>query len=240
MPNWVYNSVSLSGNSDDIAKVKEQLNRAYERPYDEWDAETKSFKEVIATFSNPVFSFWNIIAPTDLDTYRKQPDYSIPLNQALRFESDDWYSWNIRNWGTKWDVALFDDEKYPETELIHEENEHIIYRLNTAWSPPIPALEKLSEQYPELTIDLEYEEETGWGGEMVFKNGKIVSQLDYETRCRDCDALNTMEYCENDCGEICSSCKWLGEADLECVAECDIHKIYLTKEFVPDYRLEKA
>jgi len=45
-----------------------------------------------------------------------------------------------------------------------------------------------------------------------------------------------MEYCENDCGEICSECNYLGEADLECVAECDTHKVYLDDEHVPEYR----
>jgi hypothetical protein len=49
-----------------------------------------------------------------------------------------------------------------------------------------------------------------------------------------------LEFCE-DCGnEVCSSCNWLGEADLDAVAECQTHKIYLDTDKVPDYRKAEA
>jgi hypothetical protein len=32
----------------------------------------------------------------------------------------------------------------------------------------------------------------------------------------------------------------MGEADLECVAECEDHKIYLDDEHVPEYRKVEA
>ena len=50
----------------------------------------------------------------------------------------------------------------------------------------------------------------------------------------DCDSLDTLEYCDNDCGQICSECNYMGEADLDQVAECEDHKIYLDN--VPEYR----
>jgi hypothetical protein len=99
----------------------------------------------------------------------------------------------------------------------------------------LPALFKLSEQYPELLFTHSYQEETGWGGEMEILRGEIISESEYDSQCRDCDATDCMEYCENGCGEICSVCHWLGEADLEDVAECDDHKIYLETK-VPEYR----
>jgi hypothetical protein len=69
-----------------------------------------------------------------------------------------------------------------------------------------------------------YEEETGWGGEANIQDGSYEEIESYENKCRDCDEVNTMEYCENDCGEICSSCNYLGEADMECVKECEVHR----------------
>jgi len=127
----------------------------------------------------------------------------------------------------------------PDTELYEDTDNSLGYKFNTAWSPPIEAITKLSEQYPSLEMNLSYEEETGWGGEVTLLNGFITTVEEYDNKCRDCDSLNTLEYCENDCGEICSACNYMGEADLDCVADCDVHKIYLTEEFVPDYRLEK-
>ena len=149
-------------------------------------------------------------------------------------------NWNVRNWGTKWDVAVRHGDDYPETELMEEDKTFLAYRFNTAWSPPIEAITKLSEQYPDLDFELSYEEETGWGGLLQFEAGNINEIETYENKCRDCDSNNTMEYCENDCGEICSECNYMGEADLDCVAECDTHKVYLDDDHVPDYRKENA
>jgi hypothetical protein len=101
------------------------------------------------------------------------------------------------------------------------------------------ALSKLSAQYPTLLFTLSYEEETGWGGECEFLRGEVISESEYDNMCRDCDATDQMEYCDNECGEICSNCNWLGEADLEAVAECQTHKIYLDTK-VPEYRKAEA
>jgi hypothetical protein len=70
---------------------------------------------------------------------------------------------------------------------------------------------------------------------MEFLRGEIISESEYESMCRDCDSVNTMEYCENECGELCHSCHWLGNADLDAVKECEYHKEYLETK-VPDYR----
>ena len=66
------------------------------------------------------------------------------------------------------------------------------YRFNTAWSPPVPAIIKLSEQYPDLDFNLYYQEETGWGGETQFKNGFITNDENYESKCMDGDSLDTL------------------------------------------------
>ncbi len=68
---------------------------------------------------------------------------------------------------------------------------------------------------------------------------EVISESEYDNMCRDCESTNTMEYCESDCGEICSSCNWLGEADLEAVKECQTHKVYLETK-VPEYRKAEA
>lgn len=186
-------------------------------------------------YSNPMFAFWNIVKPTDLDTYfGKQPKYDP--DKPIAFDSDHWYDWNVRNWGTKWDVANKDaDSPYNDTTMEQTDNA-VIYNFNTAWSPPMPAIIALSSQYPELVFHLFYEEETGWGGDVKIMNGFILSEQSYDNQCRDCDSINCMEYCDNDCGEICNQCHYLGEADLDCVAACDIHKVYLDSHHVPEYR----
>jgi hypothetical protein len=92
---------------------------------------------------------------------------------------------------------------------------------------------------PNSLLTLSFEEETGWGGEYEILRGNVTELEEYDNKCRDCDEINTLEYCDNDCGEICNACHYMGEADLELVAECEEHKQYLTEEFVPEYRRDK-
>jgi hypothetical protein len=242
MPNWCFNYLTIEGNEQDIAKVKAQLNKPFTKTHDQWNMETGQMELTETTYSNPVFAFHNIYNHTQAgisdEEYMKQPDHTLPMAEQLQFSGKCWYDFNVREWGTKWDVAVRDGEDYPETELHTEDDwsTSLTYKFNTAWSPPAPAVEKLSAQYPELVFTLSFQEETGWGGEIVFTNGQGTETESYENKCMECDSTNTMEYCDNDCGEICSECNYMGEADLDIVADCEYHKIYLDEEHVPEYR----
>ena len=244
MPNWCYNYLDISGDETLIADIKRQLNKPFAKDHDSWNPATGQMEVSQTTYSSPVFAFHNIYnhrqdGISD-EEYIKQPDHNMPLEEALMFKGNHWYDWNVRNWGTKWDVAVRDGEEYPDTELYEESTTVLGYKFNTAWSPPTEAITKLSEQYPSLEMNLSYEEETGWGGSINFNNGIATEEESYENKCRDCDSLNTLEYCENDCGEICNECHYMGEADLDCVSDCEIHKVYLDKEHLPEHRLDNV
>ena len=240
MPNWVYNGLTIEGKPESVKALMEQLNQPFKMVHDHWNMETMSQEKKLTTYSNPVFAFWNIIITTDMEAYWAEP--AKREGGQIAFDSDHWYDWNIRNWGTKWDVAVSNDDKYPDTNMedtVNGENHVVHYNFNTAWSRPLPVLFKLSEQYPDLLFTHSYEEETGWGGEMEILRGVPISESEYDNMCRDCDATNQMEYCEECENEICGNCHWLGEADLEAVAECEDHKIYLDTK-VPEYRKVEA
>jgi hypothetical protein len=237
MPNWVFNSLAIEAIDTDpeqINKLISQLNTPFVRNSENWDMETNQMLFKDYSYSSPVFAFWNIIKPTDMETYQLQKDPKHD-DSIIDFQGNNWYDWNVRNWGTKWDVAVGDEDKYPDTTMEQAQGS-VIYSFNTAWSPPTPAITTLSEQYPDLVFHLFYQEETGWGGDMQVMGGVVIREQTYDSKCRDCDATDCMEYCDNDCGEICNECHYLGEADLDAVSECEIHKAYLDEEHVPEYR----
>jgi hypothetical protein len=127
----------------------------------------------------------------------------------MQFKTNDWYSFNVREWGTKWDVAISDDNKYPTTnmeEAANGENYVVHYNFETAWSRPMEALIKLSAQYPTLLFTLSYEEETGWGGEMEILRGEVISESEYDNMCRECEGTDCMEYNEEKEAEVCQKC----------------------------------
>ena len=245
MPNWVYNGLTIEGNPDQVKSLIKQMNKPFVQSIKPNGDLAYSVTE--RKYVNPIFAFHNIYSYIDHgvsdEVYHSQPPHNPDSSFAdwIKFESNDWYNFNNREWGVKWDVAVAEDDKYSNTSIQESENGEnyvVYYNFETAWSRPVPALQKLSTQYPTLLFTLSYEEETGWGGEMEILRGEIISESEYDSMCRDCDATDTLEYCENECGEICSECHWLGEADLEAVAECQTHKIYL--ENIPEYRKVEA
>mgnify|MGYP006267245003 FL=1 len=189
MPNWVYNTLQIEGDAETIQKVKAQLNKSYQ--YEVTDFLTN--EKTVALYSNPIISFWNIVQP---------PEEKLHLYHAVSDNTADktwgWYGWNNTNWGTKWDIGVRDDEKYPDTELLEETDKSLLYKFHTAWSPPLPAIEQLSLQYPELEMTLEYEEEQGWGGEIFWDStgSTIVREWDIPNSHADYKALDKECECE--------------------------------------------
>ena len=78
----------------------------------------------------------------------------IPMPKSLKESSKeneekyghtDWYGWCNENWGTKWNSS--------DTAYVEQNNTAKIY-FNTAWSPPIPIIDKLINKYPLLNFEL--------------------------------------------------------------------------------------
>ena len=190
MPNWVFNSLVVSGDSVSLDKMREQLNQPITKHFTDhkWNEETKTLEEFPSqqVYSNPVFAFWNVIAPTNLDAYYGNETEKVSLDNfkedfdnALA-KDESWYWWNVRNWGTKWDVAVSDDNQYPDTTLEVTEEGALMYHFNTAWSPVEEVISRLSEMYPSLDFDYEFEEEQGWGGSIMFRNGEVIEASSYD------------------------------------------------------------
>ena len=149
----------------------------------------------------------------------------------------DWYSWRIENWGTKWnasDVGIANENSWEEGVA------HLWFE--TAWSPPVPVLEKLSKDNPKVTITHKFVEEgMGFYGTYEYNKGKyeVVEEDnfndntpcevyyrykgdDYHHYCRECE--ETFD-CDGEPSKVCPECEaslnetdkelWEGEED-EC------------------------
>ena len=211
MPNWVYNGLTIEGNPEQVKALITQMNKPFIysiTPVGDLSYDVKQTKYV-----NPIFAFHNIYNYRDHgvtdEQYHSQPPRATDFSEAMKFETNDWYNFNVREWGTKWDVAVSEDDKHPDTymeEAENGENYVVYYNFNTAWSRPLPALQKLSAQYPNLLMTLSYEEETGWGGEMEFLRGEVISESEYDNKCRDCDETDCLIYNDDKGVEVCMKC----------------------------------
>jgi len=243
MPNWVFNSLIVSGEESELNKMVAQLNQPFEKhfPESKFNQEIKEWEHfpAVQVYDNPVFAFWNIVKPTDLDAYYERDvlkgNVNIKINEDGKMDNDsfmqefvrsmrddqDWYHWNCRNWGTKWDVAVVNGDEYPNTTKTITDEGDVMYHFQTAWSPVGEVLLKLSEMYPNLNFDYEYEEEQGWGGTCTFLGGEEIesdqwdipmSHSDYKDRDKECPCeYDDIEYAYKDCPVDTTGYQWNDE-----------------------------
>ena len=188
MPNWVFNSLHIEGSAEDVQKVKEQLNAPYTRNYSDSGE---------VSFSNPIFSFWNIVRPPADKIEEYEGIHGWADGKATGETEYNWYNFNNREWGTKWDVAISDETKFPETSISEISDTQVSYNFQTAWSPALPAIEALSLQHPNLQITLEYEEEQGWGGEIYWDStgSSVVKEWDVPDSHADFTERDNLDGC---------------------------------------------
>lgn len=164
MPNWVYNSVSVSGTKETIEAFYDKATAPHPDTFD------KETGKVVYT-ENPEFSFWNFVAPpkeaVESGEYFGTHGWSDGKKQGDT--STNWYNWNNENWNTKWDAC----DTHSETTINKDGSADISITYNTAWSIPEPVMTAMVEQHPELTFSFSCEEEQGWGAEYSGTDGEL-------------------------------------------------------------------
>lgn len=87
-------------------------------------------------------------------------------------KGNDWYEWNIANWGTKWELRK--EEGIEFVSKFDENGTSSECFFGTAWAPPVPWAITVSKLFPDLTIRLWYDEPgSGFSGLTEIKNGEV-------------------------------------------------------------------
>ena len=83
-----------------------------------------------------------------------------------KYGATNWYDWCNFNWGTKWGCYEFgiDDD---------------VIQFTSAWCPiGENIIEMFAKDFPSFHYD--YEEETGWGAEFDYEDGKCIFSQQYD------------------------------------------------------------
>lgn len=166
MPNFIHCTLLMKGQKQDIQKVKASISSTDETrktiPFD--------FNKVI-----PMPKELDISLHSDAELLYKRDYLLKPLanfeykrlreltseelssmsilaeqyhNNKQKYGHIAWYSWSVKNWGTKWNASFDEYElKKSKGNVIH---------FTTAWDPPIPVLNTLACLYPNISFTLEY------------------------------------------------------------------------------------
>lgn len=176
MPNWVRNNVTFSGNEEVIERMMNEIKGEREDQHIDFNKIAPIPKELEGTRSPTLIISQEEydkqeerIAKNELTEGEQIFGISRGITQEMaddfkqRFGFTDWYGWQNYNWGTKWNacdsIELGDGIEF-----------------NTAWSTPFELLVKLSEKYPEVTINVRYaDEDFGYNvGEYTLLNGEEI------------------------------------------------------------------
>lgn len=105
----------------------------------------------------------------DLNKIIPQPDDIFQGSFNEDYGGRDWYTWNTQNWGTKWNA-------YSHQDTVREPGK-IVFKFDTAWSPPHPVIKVLAEKYPQVRIEHAVIDE-GWGfaGTIIYEDGELVGE----------------------------------------------------------------
>jgi len=171
MPNWSYNNLRISGESSEMKSfyeiaIKPNVNGNRTFRFSNIFPMPEKIKNTISPSASAKGRQWineHLAAVRDKkisDVIGEENDLVlIPCEnnteekcQLLQkeFGADNWYDWNIMNYGTKWDVEVHEDS-------YHISEEEFNANFNTAWSPPALFLDKLQSMFPKLDITLTYD-----------------------------------------------------------------------------------
>lgn len=127
MPNWCNNYVSVTGPKDLIDKL----------------------------FGGNSFSFQKEIpCPRELQDLPSPAPEKLKKSNVKKYGHEDWYSWQVSTWGTKWDPGPLNGE----VEELPDGKATFTCFFDSAWAPPVNGFRLITQKYPDLHINLEYVE----------------------------------------------------------------------------------
>lgn len=175
MPNWCYNRLTVTGDRDSLIR----LSGAIVRNHDPELAETSNGNEQ-ADYDLAIL--FPIPEPLTLRSVMFSDESTDPEHVALReqyaenkakYGHQDWYSWCLDNWGTKWSPRI-------QSWNIADHNDgtsSISAYYETAWSPATGLMRKVSELFPTLTfLVVSDEESNAFVCCEAFNNGKVIAE----------------------------------------------------------------
>jgi hypothetical protein len=115
------------------------------------------------------------------DKIKEKQEFLNILQPRPEDQEDNWYEWNVNNWGTKWDLT---EDQISELEYtkIDSSMAKIEGYIMTAWAPPLDAFDNyiydVEEEYDcEKEVDIKciyWEPGMGFAG--MYHNGDDVCE----------------------------------------------------------------
>ena len=184
MPNWCNNNLLVEGNLDALTDFKKKTLIV-----DEDTKELRFTMEGIYPTPKPLLEQTSpVMWKGELHDEEGQKAFEAHIKSLKdTYGFEDWYSWRVANWGTKWDCDTF---------YVNEhDGDCLEVNYSTAWSPNEGFIKFASQVYPSLKFRLAYEEAgMGFAGVLICENGEVVEAVDGDLEYKDEDTDRLVTY----------------------------------------------
>lgn len=191
MPNWVTNRVSISGKHADVdaalaklvnAEGKVDFNLAVPQP-DSLNITSGTSTDVgiwlltgESKYAGTKHHAYGLAGAGTENLTREEllellKDHEwvregrVALENRQKYAHQDWYSWSIAMWGTKWNACRSQPVEFT---AVTKNTKRAWLVFETAWSAPDPVLRKVTELVPGVTIKNRWQDEGGPRGTDLF------------------------------------------------------------------------
>ena len=183
MPNWCSNTLEISGTADEVKRFKRlaegptdtynEFRSAEKGSWGEYDdIRVRAIASVLPQEGDSILlSFHRLYpVPEEIRRYPYDDNQAIKLSKALgEPNSYGGYGWQSNHWGCKWGAC--------DIELSVDEECFLQYDFNTPWGPPMGLLLKVSKDFPNLELSIDYRESgMGFAGKAAWSNGECEFQ----------------------------------------------------------------
>lgn len=173
MPNWVYNTITVKGNKEDIAKMMNDavkgengimnLSSWFPVPetfikYDTTNYPDGKGLKVGEDWYDGLGPHEGKVTEELIEEFKQ-----ATKEQREKYGVVGWYDYNVLMYGCKWNSELNIEEQY---------DEEIVFTAETPWGSPERWVKRMSEKYPELTFHLYAEYEDNWWEDKYYQAGE--------------------------------------------------------------------
>lgn len=177
MPNWTYNTITITGPKETLKKFVEDGRGAEKQLFlSSWLPIPETYQKYDTT-NHPngkglkVGEKWwdglgshegQVVTEELIEEFK-----AATKEQAEKYGAVGWYDYNVKTFGCKWDCEV-NVEFHTDTEIV--------LTTDTPWSAPGNWLRTISKNYPDLSFNLHAIYEEGFWEDLSFGEG-LKSEL---------------------------------------------------------------
>lgn len=204
MPNWCSNFLRVEGNPDEVKRFADMCiveNPDKPGQYEFTMTKLMPLPDELKETTSPALWRGDENDVEGKAAYEKHNQYLIE-----KYGYNNWYDWQVNNWGTKWDVS--------DAMINDDEEGSIGFDYDTAWGPNDEWVKYAAKQFPELKFYLSYEEPgCAFCGVLMCENGEVTEDTTGDLEWQDEDGREVYYDSENHLYRYCDTDELIEDED---------------------------